>query len=154
MLNPPLALWLEQHGYPCTDLEAVAEHGMTPLMRASKAGDSAIVSGLIRAGARIDTRNADGNHALWLGCVGANLDTLDVLIRAGSRLDHQNDNGATCLMYASSTGKHEVVERLLAAGARPDIKTLDDFSALDMAATIECLSLLRAAEKAMLAKAA
>jgi rhodanese-related sulfurtransferase len=154
VLNPPLALWLEQHGYPCNDLEAVAEHGMTPLMRASKTGDSTVVSELIEAGARIDTRNADGNHALWLGCVGANLDTLDVLIQAGSRLDHQNDNGATCLMYASSTGKHEVVAKLLAAGARPDIKTLDDFSALDMAATIECLRLLRAAEKAMLATAA
>jgi rhodanese-related sulfurtransferase len=153
VLSPQLAHWLLQHGYSGTDLEAVAEHGMTPLMRASKAGDSAIVSGLIQAGARIDTRNADGNHALWLGCVGANLDTLDVLIRAGSLLDHQNDNGATCLMYAASTGKHEVVEKLLAAGARPHIKTLDDFSALDMAATIECLRLLLRVEKEMLATA-
>ena len=127
---------------------------MTPLMRASKAGDSVIVSELIQAGACITTRNADGNHALWLGCVGADPDTLDVLIGAGSLLDHQNDNGATCLMYASSTGKHEVVEILLAAGAQPHIKTLDDFSALDMAATIECLRLLRRVEKATLATAA
>lgn len=147
VLSPRLAHWLQQHGYPCTNLEAVAEHGMTPLMRASKAGDTAIVLELIQAGASPGTRNSDGNHALWLACVGANLDTLDVLIRAGSALDHQNDNGATCLMYAASTGKHAVVEKLLIAGADPYLKTLDDFRALDMAATIECLRLLRRVEK-------
>ena len=65
-------------------------------------------------------------------------------------MDHQNDNGATCLMYAASTGKHAVVEKLLHAGANPQLKTLDDFSALDMAATIECLRLLRGVEKEML----
>jgi rhodanese-related sulfurtransferase len=147
-LGSQLANWLLAHGYPVANLEAVAEHGMTPLMRASKAGDSAIVAALLKAGASPHTRNGDGNHALWLACVGADLDTLDVLIRAGSALDHQNDNGATCLMYAASTGKHAVVEKLLAAGATPQLKTLDDFSALDMAATIECLQLLRRVERA------
>ena len=148
-LSPQLADWLRAHGYPVTYLEAVAEHGMTPLMRASKDGNSAIVVALLQAGASPHTRNADGNHALWLACVGADPDTLDVLIRAGSALDHQNDNGATCLMYAASTGKHTVVEKLLAAGATPQLKTLDDFSALDMAATIECLRLLHSAERAI-----
>ena len=147
VLSPQLAHWLLQHGYPCNNLEAVAEHGMTPLMRASKSGDTAIILELIQAGASPHTQNGDGNHALWLACVGANPDTLDVLIRAGSALDHQNDNGATCLMYAASTGKPAVVEKLLAAGANPQLKTLDDFSALDMAATIECLRLLRRVEK-------
>ncbi|MDP2026563.1 ankyrin repeat domain-containing protein [Sulfuriferula sp.] len=150
VLSPQLAHWLQQHGYPCNNLEAVAEHGMTPLMRASKSGDTAIVFELIQAGASPHTQNGDGNHALWLACVGANPDTLDVLIRAGSALDHQNDNGASCLMYAASTGKHAVVEKLLAAGANPQLKTLDDFSALDMAATIECLRLLHGVEKRLL----
>lgn len=150
VLSSQLTKWLRQHGYPSNNLDAVAQHGMTPLMRASKAGDTAIVLELIQAGASPHTQNSDGNHALWLACVGANLDTLDVLIRAGSALDHQNDNGATCLMYAASTGKHAVVEKLLAAGAKPQLKTLDDFSALDMAATIECLRLLRRVEKEQL----
>ena len=150
VLSPQLTNWLLAHAYPATSLESTAEHGMTPLMRASKAGDTAIVIELLQAGASPHTQNGDGNHALWLACVGANLDTLNVLIRAGSDLDHQNDNGATCLMYASSTGKHAVVETLLAAGAKPQLKTLDDFSALDMAATIECLRLLRRVEKGLL----
>jgi len=152
VLSPRLAQWLQQHGYP-DDLEARAEHGMTPLMRASKSGDIVIVFELLQAGAQIEASNADGNTALWLACVGADLEAIDVLIRAGIDMDHQNDNGATCLMYAASTGKHAVVEKLLDAGANPALKTLDDFSALDMAATIECLRLLRSVEKAMLATA-
>lgn len=154
-LDPQLAQWLQQHGYPDDDLDAVAfaEHGMTPLMCASKLGDTETVFELLQAGASLDATNVDGNNALWLACVGESLDAMDVLIRAGIGLDHQNDNGATCLMYAASTGKHAVVEKLLAAGTDPQLKTLDDFSALDMAATIECLRLLRSAEKEMLATA-
>ena len=144
VLTPRLAQWLQEHGYPGNDLDAVAEHDMTPLMRASKSGNTSIVFELLQAGAALDATNIDGNTALWMACVGTNLETIDVLIRAGAALDHQNDNGATCLMYAASTGKHAVAETLLAAGADPTLKTLDDFTALDMAATIECLRLLRA----------
>lgn len=141
VLTPPLAAWLHEHGYH--DLEAVAAHGMTPLMRASKAGDTAIMFELLQAGAALEASNMDGNTALWLACVGESAEAIDLLIRAGSNPDHQNETGATCLMYAASTGKHAVVEQLLSAGADPSLQTLDDFTALDMAATIECLRMLR-----------
>ena len=147
VISPQLAQWLQAHGYPCNDLDAVAEHGMTPLMRASKSGDTAIVFELLQAGAALAAINIDGNNALWMACVGESLEAMDLLIRAGIGIDHQNDNGATCLMYAASTGKHAVVEALLAAGANPQLETLDGFSALDMAASIECLRLLRGVEK-------
>ena len=149
-LSSRLAQWLLDHGYPIDDLDAIAEHGMTPLMRAAKEGQTGIVFELMQAGAALDATNSDGNNALWLACVGANLDTIDVLIRAGIAIDQQNDNGATCLMYAASTGKHAVVEKLLSAGADARLVSLDDFSALDMAASIECLRLLRRVEKALL----
>ncbi len=147
VISPQLAQWLQAHGYPADDLDAAAENGITPLMRASKAGDSGIVFELLQAGAELTAINIDGNNALWMACVGERLETMDLLIRAGIGLDHQNDTGATCLMYAASTGKHAVVEALLAAGANPHLKTLDGFSALDMAATVECLNLLRRVEK-------
>ncbi len=146
-LGLQLAHWLRQHGYPDDNPDAIGEHGMTPLMRASKLGDTETVFELLQAGAALDATNADGNNALWLACVGESLDAMDVLIRAGIDLDHQNDNGATCLMYAASTGKHAVVDQLLASGADPLLTTLDDFSALDMAASIECLQLLRRVTK-------
>ena len=147
VISPQLAQWLQAHSYLTDDLDAQAENGITPLMRASKAGDSGTVFELLQAGAALVATNIDGNNALWMACVGERLETMDLLIRAGIGLDHQNDTGATCLMYAASTGKHAVVAALLAAGANPHLKTLDDFSALDMAATVECLNLLRRVEK-------
>jgi rhodanese-related sulfurtransferase len=150
VLDAGLQQWLTQHGYPAQDIDAPGEHGMTPLMRASKLGQTAIVAQLIQAGAHIGAKNIDGNNALWLACVGESLEAIDLLAHAGIAIDHQNDNGATCLMYAASTGKAAVVEKLLAIGADPTLKTLDDFSALDMAATIDCLRLLRRAEKELL----
>ena len=125
----------------------MSDNGSTPLMKASHKGENEIVRILIDAGALLDARNADGNNALWLACVGAHPDTMDALIEAGVDIDNQNDNGATALMYAASTGKAAIVERLLLARADIELETLDGFSALDMAATVECLTLLRRAAR-------
>ncbi len=112
-------------------------------MKASHSGDRGIVRVLIMAGAEVNARNADGNNALWLACVGSHLDIIDMLVAAGIDIDNRNDNGATPLMYAASSGKAAIVERLLAKGADVTAETLDGFSALDLAGTIECLALLR-----------
>ena len=148
-ISPQLARWLQAHAYPTNDIDAPLDSGITPLMRASKLGEVAAVFQLLQAGADLNAINTDGNNALWMACVGESIATMDILIRAGIDMDHQNDNGATCMMYAASTGKHAVVQKLLDAGADPSLKTLDDFSALDMAATLECLRLLRSVEVEM-----
>lgn len=148
-----LAAWLTGQGFPADGVNATVENAMTPLMKAAREGLGEMVTGLIASGARLDARNSDGNTALWLACVGNHLDILDQLAAAGIDLDNRNDNGATSLMYASSAGKAPVVERLLALGADPFPETLDGFSALDLAATRECLDLLRRATRAGAAKA-
>ena len=58
-------------------------------------------------------------------------------------IDQANSTGATSLMYASSSGKAEVLRELLALGADASLRTQDGFSALDMAANMACLNLLR-----------
>ena len=137
-----LGAWLAGQGYD-PDINAAGPHGMTPLMRACRLGDAIIVHALLAAGAGLHARNIDGNQALWLACVGENLEVLDLLIRAGANLNHQNDTGATCLMYAASAGKFDVLKYLLAAGADPGLSNQDEFTALDMVATEPCLRLLR-----------
>jgi ankyrin repeat protein len=67
------------------------------------------------------------------------------LLDAGIEIDRQNGNGATCLMYVSSNGKPALVKQLLENGADPTLRNFDDFSALDLAATLDCLKLLRRA---------
>jgi ankyrin repeat protein len=70
-----------------------------------------------------------------------------LLVRAGVPIDHQNLTGATCLMYAASSAKPTIVRTLLGLGANPHLLSQDDYSALDMAASLECLQLLRAATR-------
>jgi thiosulfate/3-mercaptopyruvate sulfurtransferase len=68
---------------------------------------------------------------------------VNALIQAGARLDSQNVNGATALIYAASAGKSEIVRLLLDAGADTTLETLDGFTALDVAANLACIEMLR-----------
>ena len=137
-----LLRWLEAQGFG-SDVNAVIANETTPLMKASHQGQTAMIGKLLAAGARLEVKNADGNNALWLACVGAHLHAIDALVKAGIDIDNQNLNGATALMYAASSGKANVVAHLLAKGADTSLETLDGFTALDMAASMECLVLLR-----------
>ena len=85
----------------------------------------------------------DGNTALWLACFGGDAAVVQRLIAAGARLDNQNDTGATALMYCASSGRDALVGLLLGAGADASLRTLDDFRAVDLAATVDSLRLLR-----------
>jgi rhodanese-related sulfurtransferase len=147
ILGEALKLWLAEQQFPPNDVNAVISNGTTPLMKASHKGEGDIVRMLIAAGAQLNARNADGNNALWLACVGSHLDIIDMLIEAGIDINNRNDNGATPLMYGASSGKAWVVERLLAKGADTAPETLDGFTALDLASTVECLTLLRRASR-------
>jgi len=138
-----LRQWLIGQGFPAEGVDAVIANRTTPLMKASHSGDHEAAGLLIAAGAAVNARNSDGNNALWLACVGHHPQIIDMLVAAGIDIDNRNDNGATPLMYAASSGKAAIVERLLALGADVTPETLDGFSALDLAGSVECLSLLR-----------
>jgi rhodanese-related sulfurtransferase len=138
-----LAAFLADHGYPADNIEALIDNRTTPLMRAARLGRDDIVEELLRFGAAPDTRNADGNTALWLGCFANSQAVVACLIKAGANIDNRNDNGVTALMYASSSGRPEMVEALLKAGADDALENLDGFTALELSSTVECLRLLR-----------
>lgn len=142
-LPPELSAWLQIHGF--ADSDARGAHGNTPLMFAAWKGEAVAVEALLVLGVDLHAVNGDGNTALWLACVANDPDLVSRLVQAGLDIDHANATGATCLMYAASSGKPAIVQRLLALGADPALKSQDDFTALDMAASLECLRLLRAA---------
>lgn len=144
--SPALRDFLEVHGFPLGTVNSIAANGMTPLMRAAVLGPPALVAELLRAGARVDARNGDGNEALWLACVGDDPEIVGLLVAAGADLDHANVNGSTALMYAASAGKAKALAKLLEVGADLEIQ-VDGVGALDMAATLECLNLMRAEQR-------
>lgn len=149
MTDPALAAlpaWLQAHGF--ADAHQAGPHGNTPLMHAAWRGETAIVAALLASGVDRHAANDDGNTALWLACVSNDPALVTLLLAAGLVVDHGNLTGATSLMYAASSNKPAIVQALLAAGADPLLSTQDDFSALDMAASLDCLRLLRAASRA------
>jgi rhodanese-related sulfurtransferase len=137
-----LAAWLRAEGFE-DDPDARGPHGNTPLMLAAWRGDTATLCALLDHGVNLRAQNRDGNNALWLACVHGEPANLRRLVAAGVPIDQANSTGATSLMYASSSGKAEVLRELLALGADASLRTQDGFSALDMAANMACLNLLR-----------
>ncbi len=145
-MTPTLAAFLSEHAFPTNDLSAPQADGrFTPLMRAAKEGRLDIVDELLSLGVDISVTNADGCNALWLACYNGSHAIIERLIAAGIDIDLQNGNGATCLMYVSSNSKPDLVKLLLEKGANATLKNFDDFSARDLAASVECLKLLRKA---------
>lgn len=142
-----LAHWLRDEGFDPARPEEAGPHGNTPLMHAAWRGARDALDRLLAIGVPLDAVNHDGNNALWLACVHGDADTIRTLAARGVPIDHANLTGATALMYAASSGKAAVVDTLLALGADPTLRTQDDFSALDMAASLECLQRLRAATR-------
>jgi len=138
-----LTAFLAEWQYPAGDLEARGRHGLTPLMRAALQGRRELVGELLTLGADVKARNDDGNTALWLGCVSRDAGLVQALIDAGIELDNRNDAGSTALMYTASSDRPELLKLLLEAGADPQVRNFDDLRAVDLAASLACLKLLR-----------
>jgi rhodanese-related sulfurtransferase len=141
-----LRSWLAAEGF--ADAYTPAAHGNTPLMHAAWRGRGDVVELLLAQAVSLSATNGDGNNVVWMACVSNQPDLVKRVVQAGAPIDHLNLTGATSLMYAASSSKPEVVATLLEMGADPFIQTQDDYTAMDMAASLPCLQLLRAATKA------
>jgi rhodanese-related sulfurtransferase len=138
-----LAEFITQHHFEPGNLDSPWDHALTPLMRAALLGRDDLAEELLAYGVNIHLRNSDGNNALWLACVSGNATLVQRLIDAGIDIDNRNLTGATTLMYTASSGKPEMMKILLENGADPLIRTDDDYLAVELASTAECLKLLR-----------
>lgn len=142
-MKPEIWDWLQNNYFSVAQPLLKNTAGIYPLILASQQGHSYVVQFLIEQKATLDVIDEYGNNALWAACYAENSDCIDALINAGIDIDYQNSaSGATALIFAASSGRGKVVEQLLAAGADPDLKTHDDFTALDLASTREILILL------------
>lgn len=143
LLSNPVAAWLTDQGGNPDNPNAALRCGTPPLIKACQLGLADIAEGLIEAGANLSLTDSFGNDALWAACYSGDLRTIAVLMEAGADLNRRNATGATSLIYAASAGKTEVVAFLLEAGADSEVKTQDDFTALELAANVDILKLLR-----------
>ncbi len=142
-MKPEIWAWLQNNYFSVAQPVLRNNAGIYPLILASQQGCSDVVHFLIEQNADLDVIDQYGNNALWAACYAENSDCIDALITAGIDINHQNSaSGATALIFAASSGRENVVEQLLTADADPDLKTHDDFTALDLASTRKILKLL------------
>lgn len=153
MNDNELKNWLSDAGFNVSDplttnINSTIANGNTPLMHAARLGNADVLNALLLRGADPTLLNADSNGALWFACFSNSESCATALIKAGAPLDTQNINGATALIYCASAGKTPLVRLLLEAGANSVLMTLDDFTALELAANRECMKLLKDAKAA------
>ncbi|MDD2759704.1 MAG: ankyrin repeat domain-containing protein [Methylomonas sp.] len=146
-MNTDTAIWLSTNGFEIQPPVSVNAKGQHALILAAQQGRNDVLECLIAQGADLSVTDLYGNNALWAACFAEASSCISLLLNAGIDIDFQNTTGATALTYASSSGKHQIVSQLLQAGANPLLTTQDDFSALDLASTRQCLKLLRDAVK-------
>jgi ankyrin repeat protein len=119
--------------------------GTTPLMRAARAGDAAVMRLLLAKGADPKLATKDGNTALMFAAgvgyrdkntTGSESDALEALkvsLEAGLDLARANTRGETALHGAATRGADTIVQFLVERGADLNAKTKQGHTPLDIA---------------------
>jgi ankyrin repeat protein len=119
--------------------------GTTPLMRAARAGDTAVIRLLLDRGADPKLTTKDGNTALMFAAGvgyrdkntrGSESDVLaavKIFVEAGLDLTPVNARGETALHGAAERGADTIVSFLVEHGAALNVTTKQGFSPLDIA---------------------
>jgi hypothetical protein len=105
----------------------------TALMFAAQDGHAGIVNDLLKAGAKLEARDNDGDTALMYAAIDNRVDVINILLNAGADVNARNNKGDTPLLAAVRRDRTETVRLLLAAGADASVKNQKGQSALSLA---------------------
>ncbi|MGA3204246.1 MAG: ankyrin repeat domain-containing protein [Bryobacteraceae bacterium] len=100
------------------------EGAITPLFMASTNGNAAMIETLLKAGADVNAKKANGTTALMLAAASGSADAVKMLLDHGAGVDaKESAHGQTALMFAAALNRDGVTKLLLARGADPNIAT-------------------------------
>ncbi len=106
----------------------------TPLIKASKKGDSLAVQKLLDAGANINEPDNGGYNALFYAVEYGQLGVAKYLISKGANLESKDPEGMTPLVYAVSYDRNaDIINLLIKSGADINAKRPDGESVIDLA---------------------
>ncbi|HEY6347207.1 MAG TPA: ankyrin repeat domain-containing protein [Bryobacteraceae bacterium] len=144
--NPNTALTQNLPGRSGMDSgDTSLDQGTTPLMRAARSGDAAVMRLLLEHGADIKPSTKDGNTALLFaagigyrdkntrGSESDALEALKVCLEHGQDINQTNAKGETALHGAANRGANSVVKYLVEHGAKLDAQSKLGFTPLDIA---------------------
>ena len=128
------------------NVNAKDANGSTALIRASKKGQTEIVSMLLAAGADVNAKEIYGNTALIVASGNGHKEIVAILLEKGADVNIKSDFGGTALMLASLRGHTEIVAKLLEKGADVNAENNYGQTALSLASLnghTEIVKLLR-----------
>ncbi len=102
----------------------------TPLSLAADIGNADMVRLLIKAGAKKDSKDSEGNTPLHGAAQKGHAEAARELIDAGASLDARNNFGMTPLMYAVLSGKNEMIRYMVDKGASVTAKDASGWTPL------------------------
>jgi ankyrin repeat protein len=122
-----------------------AAESPSALADAVRRGDHMAVQALVRKGADVNVREADGTTPLHWAVRGNDLKLVSALVRAGADVKARNRYGLQPLTLAATNGSAPMIELLLTAGADPHERTAAGEPVLMTASrtgTVEAVKLL------------
>ncbi|KAF3910368.1 Ankyrin-1 [Dactylellina cionopaga] len=132
--RPRILGWLIDAGMSSEIDSADSTIGMTPLYLAVDQGRPLLVKALIKHGADVNKKTADGRWTpLHESIKKGYLEITEMLLEAGADPNATNDDGITCFHSCWRTGAVSLASLLLARGADINAKRKDQFTALHYA---------------------
>lgn len=119
-------------GSTCSPADAQPAPAGSELSRAIRDGETARVATLLRGGANVNARDAEGNTPLILASLYSGAECVELLLENGADVNAANKAGATALVRAATDAKK--VRLLLDAGGDARAKTSLGNDALILAA--------------------
>ena len=92
----------------------------TPLHHAAEEGDVSLIRALLKIGARVDERDAEGQTPLMVAASWGQPDAIRALVEGGADTSAQDDGGDTALHEAARADEVESLMMLLELGAEKD----------------------------------
>jgi ankyrin repeat protein len=107
--------------------------GSPDLLLAIRDGDHARVQELLRAGADVNTTDADGTTALMHSVIESDVTMMKLLLDSGAEVNARNSQGSTALMYAAVS--LDKTRLLLDRGADVNVKGKGGATPMSVAVT-------------------
>lgn len=89
-----------------------------PLHVAAIAGNIAVLSILLKYGARLDMLDTDGNTALMLACAGNHINVVKALVEAGADLNLTDSNQRSALVISAALNNTDVISLIADRGGQ------------------------------------
>jgi len=116
-----------------SSLTVLANPKTQGLFESALKGDVNEIQRIVKSGFDINTKDKDGNNALFYAVEANNSEVIKSLVKHGININEKNNNGNTPLMIAGTLNKELALNTLLESGADTEIQHITGQTVLHIA---------------------